>query len=99
MEEKKLIKGHSTYNIVLSEKISHDIRYTCRSLESEEWSGVLFYRLSGNFHNSSVEITADDFFLMDIGNSVSTEFNMSVEVSEYMAIHPELLDCQLGLIH
>lgn len=99
MEEKKLIKGHSTYNIVLSEKISHDIRYTCRSLESEEWSGVLFYRLSGNFYNSSVEITADDFFLMDIGNSVSTEFNMSVEVSEYMAIHPELLDCQLGLIH
>lgn len=36
---------------------------------------------------------------MDIGNAAYTEFDMSPDVISYMAENPELLDCQMGLIH
>ena len=36
---------------------------------------------------------------MDIGTQAYTEFDMNPDVIAYMTEHPELLDCQLGLIH
>ena len=36
---------------------------------------------------------------MDIGSQAYTEFDMSPDVIAYMTDHPELLDCQMGLIH
>ena len=36
---------------------------------------------------------------MDIGTAAYTEFDMSPDVISYMADNPELLDCQMGLIH
>ena len=36
---------------------------------------------------------------MDVGSVAYTEFDMSPDVISYMAEHPELLDCKMGLIH
>lgn len=36
---------------------------------------------------------------MDIGTAAYTEFDMSPDVISYMTNNPELLDCQMGLIH
>lgn len=36
---------------------------------------------------------------MDIGTQAYTEFDMNPDVIAYMAENPELLDCQMGLIH
>lgn len=36
---------------------------------------------------------------MDIGSAGATEFNMDETVAAYMAANPELLSCQMGLIH
>lgn len=44
-------------------------------------------------------ITCRDIYVMDIGSSGYTEFDMSPEVISYMTDKPELLDMQLGLIH
>lgn len=36
---------------------------------------------------------------MDIGTQAYTEFDMNPDVIAYMCENPELLDCQMGLIH
>lgn len=36
---------------------------------------------------------------MDIGSAAYTEFDVEPSVIAYMCNHPELLDCQMGLIH
>jgi hypothetical protein len=68
-------------------------------MPNNEWSGILFYTYSGLFEDNSLEIKCVDILLMDIGGVATTEFNMSPEVISYMTDHPELLDCQTGLIH
>ena len=44
-------------------------------------------------------ITCKDIYVMDIGTSAYTEFDMSPDVISYMTDNTDLLDCQMGLIH
>lgn len=71
----------------------------CQRVWKDEWSGTLFYRPEGKFEDGTLTIRCVDIYIMDIGNSTYTEFDMSPDVISYMAENPELLDCQLGLIH
>lgn len=104
MEEKKvqkeliLVKRSDTYNIVIPEEVEAKIRFLCSKVWDTEWSGVLFYKPSGNFEDGTLSIRCIDIFPMDIGNATYTEFDMSPDVIGYMADN-NLLDCQMGLIH
>ena len=104
MEEKKpqkelpLIKRQDTYKIIIPAEVEEKIRFLCNRIHEVEWSGVLFYKHSGNFEDDTLEIKCVDIFPMDIGSSGYTEFNMHPDVVGYMADH-DLLDCQTGLIH
>ena len=76
------------------------VKYLCSLLPSNEWSGILFYKvdkfpLDKNFP----DITCEDLLLMDVGGATTTEFTMNSEVAAYMAENPDLIDCQTGLIH
>lgn len=64
-----------------------------------EWSGVLFYTAEGSMETDDLVLTCRDLYLMDIGVSTYTEFDMSPDVISYMAGKPELLDMNLGLFH
>lgn len=94
-----LIKMASTYNMVIPQKVENKIRHICNKVWDVEWSGTLFYKYSGSFENKDLVITCEDIYVMDIGTSAYTEFDMSPDVIGYMAENPELLDCQIGLIH
>lgn len=94
-----LEKSTDIYKIIIPLEVEKKIRYLCNKISQVEWSGTLFYTYSGSFEDNDLEIKCVDIFPMDIGSSTYTEFDMSPDVIAYMTDHPELLDCQMGLIH
>ncbi len=102
MEQKKmpsLEKHTDIYRLVIPTDVENKIRYLCNKISQVEWSGTLFYTYSGSFEEGTLEIRCVDIFPMDIGSQAYTEFDMSPDVIAYMTDHPELLNCQMGLIH
>lgn len=107
MEEKKkekileLVHQQSTYKMIIPQEVEKKIRLLCREIHNVEWSGVLFYRVSGSFEDKSLTITCVDIFQMDEGTGGYTEYDMSPEVCTYICDHPELMEADIyqGLIH
>ena len=95
----KLVKGQSTYKIIVPQNVEEKIRYLLRKFPSTEWSGVLFTTHEGSFENNDLVITCKDFFPMDLGSTTFTEFMMTEDVAAYMAQNIELFNCDTGLIH
>ena len=105
MEETKktpvlsLVKLDTKYKLIIPPFVEQKIRHLCNRVWDKEWSGTLFYKVEGSFEDGSLVITCADIFVMDIGNATYTEFDMSPDVMTYMTEHPELMECQMGLIH
>ena len=94
-----MTKSATTYKMIIPKEVEEKIRCICRKVWRDEWSGVLFFTVEGAFKDNSLIIRCEDIYVMDIGSSSYTEFNMSPDIASYMASNPKLLDCQLGLIH
>lgn len=94
-----LEKNFTTYKLIIPLEVEKKIRHLCTKISQIEWSGILFYTHTGTYENNDLTITCVDIFPMDIGSQAYTEFNMSPDVIAYMTNHPDLLDCQTGLIH
>lgn len=105
MEEKQkmanLVQKSGTYNykLIIPEEVEKKIRFTCQKVWDTEWSGTLFFTHEGSFENNDLVIKCVDIYIMDIGTQAYTEFDMNPDVIAYMCNNPELLDCQIGLIH
>lgn len=100
-KEIRLVQKSGTYNykLIIPAEVERKIRFTCQKVWSTEWSGTLFFTHEGSFENDDLVIRCVDIYIMDIGTQAYTEFDMNPDVIAYMTEHPELLDCQLGLIH
>lgn len=107
MEETKkeqkleLLHQSATFKMVIPLEVERKIRLLCREIHNVEWSGVLFYKVSGSFEDKSLTITCVDIFQMDEGTGGYTEYDMSPDVCSYMCDHPELMEAGIyqGLIH
>lgn len=107
MEEKQDLKNikivqrpcTSNYKLTIPLNVEKKIRYICYKVGNTEWSGILFTTYKGTFENNDLEIICKDIYVMDIGSSVYTEFDMNPDVIAYMADNPELLECQPQLVH
>ena len=93
------MKKSDTFKLIIPEEVEKKIRHICQKIWKDEWSGTLFYKPEGSFEDGTLAIRCIDIFVMDIGNSTYTEFDMSPDVISYMTENPDLLDCQMGLIH
>lgn len=90
----------STNQIIISSKVERIIRYYCSMSPNNEWSGILFYKVEGDFDSPEFKIICEDIYLMDIGSAGYTSYDFkSADISTYLMDHPELLDCYQGLIH
>ena len=94
-----LIKKSSSYKITIPDNVEDIIRYTCQKIHNVEWSGVLFYTIEGSFEENNLNVICKDIYIMDIGSSTYTEFDMSPDVVGYMAENPELFNYYTALIH
>lgn len=91
--------GTYNYKLVIPAEVEKKIRFACQKVWSTEWSGTLFFTHEGSFENDDLVIRCVDIYIMDIGTQAYTEFDMNPDVISYMCENPELLDCQMGLIH
>lgn len=91
--------GTYNYKLVIPAEVEKKIRFACQKVWSTEWSGTLFFTHEGSFENNDLVIRCVDIYIMDIGTQAYTEFDMNPDVIAYMCENPELLDCQMGLIH
>lgn len=89
----------NSFKLTIPIEVERKIRHLCNKISQVEWSGTLFYKSTGTYEDNNLEIRCVDIFPMDIGSSTYTEFDMSPDVIAYMTEHPELIDCQVGLIH
>lgn len=96
---KNFLKQNGSYKLSLTPYIYEKIRHMCKICNSIEWSGILFYSYKGSFEKGDLNIIAEDFFLMDVGNSGYTEYENSPEIAGYMVENPELINYNLGIIH
>lgn len=96
-----LVQKSGTYNykLIIPAEVERKIRFVCQKVWSTEWSGTLFFTHEGSFENDDLVIRCVDIYIMDIGTQAYTEFDMNPDVISYMCENPELLDCQMGLIH
>ena len=96
-----LVQKSGTYNykLIIPAEVERKIRFACQKVWSTEWSGTLFFTHEGSFENNDLVIRCVDIYIMDIGTQAYTEFDMNPNVIAYMCENPELLDCQMGLIH
>ena len=96
-----LVQKSGTYNykLIIPAEVERKIRFTCQKVWNTEWSGTLFFTHEGSSENNDLVIRCVDIYIMDIGTQAYTEFDMNPDVISYMCENPELLDCQLGLIH
>lgn len=93
-----LIGSTDSYNLIIPDSVEFRIRQWCMLNPSTEWSGTLFYTVSGSFDNKDIEFTVKDFFVMDIGTSGFTNYKETPDICSYM-MENDLLDCKTGLIH
>lgn len=93
------VKSNTCYKMIIPKEVENKIRFICQKVPNVEWSGTLFFTYEGSFENNDLIIKCVDIYVMDIGNATYTEFDMNPDVVSYMTEHPELLDCQVGLIH
>lgn len=96
-----LVQKSGTYNykLIIPAEVERKIRFACQNVWSTEWSGTLFFTHEGSFENNDLVIRCVDIYIMDIGTQAYTEFDMNPDVIAHMCENPELLDCQMGLIH
>lgn len=92
--KKELLK----FKLTISPKVENKIRTICSKIYQVEWSGILFYSITGELSDPSTEIVAEDLILMHKGTSGFTEFKIDEEVIHYMAMEG-ITDMKMALIH
>jgi len=87
------------YKLSFTPKCKGRIEELCRLINKEEWSGVLFTSHIGSFESDDLEILCEDILLMDIGNSVHTEFEFNDPIVATYQLENDLLHCDANLCH
>lgn len=83
----------------IPKSVTKKIQYLCNRLPKNEWSGILLYKVVGNFNTGNFYCKIVDIFPMNVGNSVYTEYEYDSEFINYRMENPNNLDCDLGHIH
>lgn len=101
MENQKLpelVRKEQHYSIIVEELLEKKIRFLCSRLPQNEWSGTLFYLVTGKFEDGTLTIHAKDFMLQDVGTAGFTSFKNDENIMAFM-VENDLLDCYCGLMH
>lgn len=88
----------NNYKLIITKTLEEKIRLMCSKSWDTEWSGILFYKVKGDFSTDDLKITCLDCKILDIGTSGATEFEINESVCAYM-VNNDLCDCYTGLIH
>lgn len=87
MEDKKnMVNSQDSLPLLkISPLVEDKIRYMCSKYPTLEWSGVLFYKVSGSFERKNLTLTTVDLLVLDLGSSTFTEYPNHPEIAYFMA--------------
>lgn len=88
----------------MNKEVYNKIMFLCKEISTVEWSGVLFYNITGSIRDlSKFSVDLVDILLMDKGNATYTEYNFDEDVAGYMMdkmiVDPNFSNIKLGHIH
>ncbi len=86
--------------LVLTDKVVTQIKILCDHWPAVEWSGMLFYDVTGD--TSSIEamkFRAVYIHLMDVGSAGYTEYHSDESIIDLFEAHPELMEKKYGHCH
>ena len=100
----KLPKSTANFKLHIPEDFYEKVQYLCTRISEVEWSGVLFYTITGSLDRGDVVVECKDILPLDKGTSSYTEFTSDERFAEFMmakseAIGEEVFEWQQGLIH
>lgn len=94
----KLVLMNKHYKLVVEQQLEQKIRHLCNKLPNNEYSGTLFFTVTGTFENDDLIVHCKDFYIQDIGTSTFTSFEHKDNIMGYM-VDNDLIDCYTGLMH
>ena len=84
----------------VDKEISDKIKFLCREISREEWSGVLFYSVEGTIADPrNMVINLKDIFPMHKGSGVYTEYSFDESLMNFRMDNPELNYFKIGHMH
>lgn len=98
-EDKKieLTKEEIKDKVIIPDEIIKQIKEYNFASPTEEWSGVIFYNVQEE--KGLFVFTIKGLIPLDVGNSTTTEYDITnPEIIHYMAIN-NLTDCYMGHLH
>lgn len=85
--------------LVITEEFLSLVKYFCRKIDQVEWSGMLFYDITGSIKEiEGMVITPRTIFLRDIGNHSTTGYDYDEECMNFVEKH-DLFEAKHGMIH
>jgi len=86
--------------LFIDHKLQAEIRFLCKEVWTDEWSGMLFYETEGDFGEDNFKIVAKSLFLLDIGSQAYTEYDPAdPELIKFLGSNPDVLMMKKGHIH
>jgi hypothetical protein len=99
-EKRTEITLPSTGVLIIPAIVRAKINYLCREINKVEWSGMLFYSLSGDGEDvNNITCVLKDIYPMHKGSSGYTEYEYNEQIVEVMSNNPELMEYRVGHIH
>lgn len=84
----------------MSEEILNKIKYLCKLINKDEWSGVLFYSIEGSIKDPlTFKIKLEDILPLDKGTSAYTEYELDDRFVEYLMEDEKRMNWYVGHIH
>lgn len=90
----------SLIDIAMSDEILNQIKYLCKTIPKVEWSGVLFYSITGSIEKpAEMKVVLEDILPMDKGSAAYTEYHLGDEYMDYLMEDESRMDWHVGHIH
>ncbi len=87
--------------VIVSQYLKSQIDYFHKEVGNVEWSGVLHYKITKGsiLEPANLEIRAENVYLMDIGTSSYTEYEMNEDIIDFYDKYPEVENMKKGHLH
>lgn len=96
----EIVSQESLIKVVMPEHILNRIKFLCKNIPKDEWSGVLFYTIKGSIRNpSKMVITLKDILPLDKGTKAFTSYDLDERFTDYLMESPKRMDYHIGHIH
>ena len=84
----------------MPQKVFKQIQYLCSEIAKVEWSGMLFYSVTGDISSpKTFKIKLEEIVPMDMGTGSYTSYELDNRYVDYLMDNPHAMEWKMGHIH